>query len=84
VKYDVLVAEVTRLLSPFLGESMARAAIQAHGQKLQLKNGQITAEEAETLVGKLGSGLIVFVGRDKAASLATQMRRTLAELARSA
>ena len=83
MKYDTLVAEVTRLLSPFLGESMARAAIKGHGQKLQLKNGEVTPEEAEVLVGKLASGLVAFVGRDKAAVLAADLRRALADLARS-
>jgi hypothetical protein len=79
--YDAVVAEVTRLLSPVLGESMARASTQAHGQKLQLQDGRVTADQVEALVGKLGSGLAVFVGREKAAVLAAEMRTAVAQLA---
>jgi hypothetical protein len=79
--YDVVVAEVTRLLSPVLGESMARASTQAHGQKLEIQDGRVTADQVEALVAKLGSGLAVFVGRDKAAALAAEMRTAVAQIA---
>ena len=44
---------------------------------------EVTPEEAEVLVGKFASGLVAFVGRDKAATLAADLRRALADLARS-
>ena len=59
---------------------MARASAQAHGGKLALTNGHLTAEQADVLVGKLNSGLIVFVGRERAAGLAEQMRGAIAAL----
>jgi hypothetical protein len=80
MEYDAVIAEMTRVLAPVLGESMARASAQAHGSKLALTNGRISAEEADTLVGKLNSGLIVFVGRERAAGLAEQMRGALSAL----
>jgi hypothetical protein len=80
MEYDAVIAAMTRVLSPVLGESMARASAQAHGAKLALTNGRLTAEQADTLVGKLNSGLIVFVGRERAAGLAEQMRGALAAL----
>jgi uncharacterized protein YwbE len=83
MKYDAVVDEVTRLLAPVLGESMARASTQAHGQKLQLQDGKVTSEQAEALVGKLGSGLAVFVGREKAAVLAAELRQALTRLGAS-
>jgi len=81
LSYDAVVAEVTRLLSPVLGESMARASTQAHGQKLQIQDGRLTADQVEALLGKLGSGLAVFVGREKAAALAAEMRSAVAQIA---
>lgn len=78
--YEAVVAEVTRLLAPVLGESMARASMQAHAQKLQILDGQVTADQVEALVGKLGSGLAVFVGREKAAALAAELRAAVARL----
>lgn len=78
--YDAVLAAMTRVLSPVLGESMARASAQAHGDRIARTDGRITAEQAEALVGKLNSGLIVFVGRERAASLAVEMRSALAAL----
>ena len=78
--YDAVVAEVTRLLAPVLGESMARASTQAHGQKLQIQDGKVAPDQVEALLGKLGSGLAVFVGREKAASLAAELRAAVARL----
>jgi hypothetical protein len=80
LRYDAVVAEVTRLLAPVLGESMAVASTHAHGQKLQIQDGRVTADQVEALVGKLGSGLAVFVGREKAAALAAEMRTAVAQL----
>jgi len=80
MEYDAVIAAMTRVLAPVLGESMARASAQAHGAKLALTNGRLTAEQADVLVGKLNSGLIVFVGRERAAGLADQMRGALATL----
>lgn len=79
--YDAVVTAVTRLLAPVLGESMALASTQAHGQKLEIQDGRVTADQVEALVSKLGSGLAVFVGREKAAALATEMRAAVAQIA---
>jgi hypothetical protein len=80
MEYDAVIAAMTRVLAPVLGESMARASAQAHGGKLTLANGRLSAEQADALVGKLNSGLIVFVGRERAAGLAEQMRGALGAL----
>jgi hypothetical protein len=79
--YEAVVAEVTRLLAPVLGESMARASTQAHGQKLQIQDGRVTPDQVEALLGKLGSGLAVFVGREKAATLTAELRTAVGQLA---
>ena len=74
MEYDAVIAAMTRVLAPVLGESMARASAQAHGTKLALADGRITTEQADALVGKLTSGLTVFVGRERAAALAGELR----------
>jgi hypothetical protein len=80
MEYDAVIAVMTRVLAPVLGASMARASAQAHGAKLALANGRITSEQADALVGKLNSGLIVFVGRERAVALAEEMRGAVAAL----
>lgn len=80
MEYDAVIAATTRVLAPVLGESMARASAQVHGARLALTNGHLTPEQAETLVGKLASGLAVFVGRERAAVLAGEMRGAVAAL----
>lgn len=83
LSYDAVVAEVTRLLAPVLGESMARASTRVHGQKLQIQDGRVSADQVDALLGKLGTGLAVFVGREKAAALAAEMRTAVAQLGKA-
>jgi hypothetical protein len=80
LSYDTLVAEVTRLLAPVLGENMSRASARAQADKLQIKDGRVSPEQVEALLGKLGSGLAIFVGREKAVTLTAEMRTALARL----
>jgi hypothetical protein len=80
ISSEVLFAEVTRLLAPVLGESMARASTRAHADKLKMNGGPASPEQVEALLGKLGSGLVVFVGREKAGALAAELRAAVARL----
>jgi hypothetical protein len=80
MEYDAVIAAMTRVLAPVLGESMARASAQAHGARLGLPSGRLTPEQADALVGKLNSGLVAFVGRERAAALTADMRAALAAL----
>jgi hypothetical protein len=80
MEYDAVIAAMTHVLAPVLGESMARASAQAHGARLALASGRISTEQADALVGKLNSGLIVFVGRERATVLASEMRAAVAAL----
>ncbi len=60
---------IIRVMSPYIGETMARSATEAHCQKLGLAGG---------LLGKLGSGLNIFLGREKAAAVVALARQALA------
>jgi hypothetical protein len=72
-----VVQTIVRAVAPFLGETMARSAAQAHCQKLGISGDQMQPSQAEALIGKVGSGLNVFVGREKAAALVAELRRAI-------
>jgi hypothetical protein len=75
-KGEVLDA-LTAVLSPYLGATMARASAQTHCQKLGITGDGLTPAQIEALVGKLASGLNVFVGREKAAGVLDEMRKAV-------
>lgn len=81
-KAEVLDA-LTTVLSPYLGATMARASTQTHCHKLGIRGEVISDAEVEALVGKLASGLNVFVGRERAASVLEEMKKAVAGLAGS-
>jgi hypothetical protein len=74
---EVLDALAT-VLAPYLGDTMARASARTHCDKLGLGEGEVTSAQVEALVGKLASGLNVFVGREKAAGVLEEMKRAVA------
>jgi hypothetical protein len=68
---------IQAMIAPVLGETMARSAVQAQCQKLGITDGVATREQLGALVEKIGQGLNVFMGRDKAQQLVGQMRDAL-------
>ena len=66
------------VLAPYLGETMARASARTHCEKLGIRDDEVTAPQIEALVGKLASGLNVFVGREKAAGVLVEMKKAMA------
>jgi len=67
-------------LSPYLGETMARAAALAHCQKLGIvvEGTDITREQFDALLRKLALGLNIFVGREKAAAVVAEINAAMA------
>lgn len=84
MKTDQVLAELARVLSPYVGATMAEASTRAHCQKLGLTGPTLDGAQAETLIAKLGSGLAVFVGRQKSAVVVEEMRKALAAAGGSA
>lgn len=76
-KAEVLEA-LAAVLSPYLGETMARASARAHCEKLAIQGDEISAPQADALVGKLSSGLNVFIGRERAAAVFEEMKKAVA------
>ena len=74
---------IVRMLSPYLGETMARAAALAHCQKLGIATDgtEIKTEQLEALLRKFAQGLNIFVGREKAAVLVGEIQAAMARAA---
>ena len=71
---------VVKVLAPYIGGTMARSATGAHCQKLGITGGAVSPEQLDALLGKLGGGLNIFLGRDKSASVVAEARQALAAL----
>lgn len=68
---------IARVLAPYLGENMARAAVRGHAQRLGLRGERPAEGEIERLLDALGPGLGVFVGRDKTQRILDEVRGAL-------
>jgi hypothetical protein len=71
---------MVKVMAPYIGDTMARSATEAHCRKLGIDGATVGHDEVEALLGKLGSGLNIFLGRDKAASVIAEARGALAAL----
>jgi hypothetical protein len=72
------VQTVVKVMAPYIGDTMARSATEAHCQKLGIAGGTVSPEQLEALLGKLGGGLNIFLGRDKSATVVAEARQALA------
>jgi hypothetical protein len=73
---------VVKVLGPYIGETMARSATEAHCQKLGIANASaVSVEQLESLLGKLGGGLNIFLGRDKSKTAIGEVRAALTRVA---
>jgi hypothetical protein len=68
---------IQRIVSPVLGENMARSAAQAHCRGLGVNGDQMNADQVAALIDRMGKGLNVFVGREKAGALVSELQRAL-------
>ncbi len=68
---------IATVLAPHIGGTMARSAAEAHCRKLDLLDGTIGSEQVEQLLGRLGSGLNIFLGREKSGDVMAEVRRAL-------
>ena len=70
-----------KVLAPHIGDTMARSATEAHCQKLGIAGAEESSpSSSRALLGKLGGGLNIFLGRDKSASVIAEVRQALAAL----
>ncbi len=71
---------MVKVMAPYIGDTMARSATEAHCQKLGIAGATVTRDQVETLLAKLGGGLNIFLGRDKSATVIAEARSVLAAL----
>ena len=74
---------IVAVVSPYLGETMARASVFAHCQKLGINGADPTGPQLDALVDKLALGLNIFLGRTKTGTVVDEIRRALAARGRA-
>lgn len=67
---------IVSVMAPYIGDTMARSATQAHCRKLGTGE-TLSADELSALLDRLGSGLNIFLGRDRSAAVLAATRRAL-------
>ena len=72
-----VISLATRVLTPSLGEHMARAAVRAHIDRLGLSSEQLADADIERLLEGLSKGLVVFVGRQVSQRVVAELRAAL-------
>jgi len=71
---------ISRVLEPYIGRLMARTSATAHCNDLGIRSMIVDGQQIEALLEKLGLALIIFLGRDKAATVVDAMRQAIAAL----
>ncbi len=74
-----MVDTIAAVIAPYVGAGMARPAVQAQAQRLEIGAEGPSPEQLEALLARVGSGLAVFVGRAKSATVVEEARRALAQ-----
>jgi len=74
---SVVIDQIVKVLSPYLGATMAEASARTHCERLGITGQVMSSEQTEALIGKLASGLAVFVGREKSATVVQEIRKAV-------
>jgi hypothetical protein len=76
VRATEAVQVIVDVMAPYIGDTMARSATQAHCRKLGVGE-TLSPSDVEALLTRLGSGLNIFLGREKSAAVLAETRRAL-------
>ena len=69
---------VVKVIAPYVGETMARSATEAHFQRLGVAGESIAVAQIDVLLAKLGAGLNIFLGKERSATVIAEVRAALA------
>ncbi len=72
-------AEIMEALAPYIGPSMARSAVEAHGTRLRIEGESLSREQLGQLVERLVLGLRIFVGSRKSDAIALELLAAVGE-----
>lgn len=74
------IEEIIAGLQPYIGEMMARAAVKNEIVKMKIDSPELTPKDLDALITRLGLGLNIFVGRQKARDIVETLKeRVLGE-----
>jgi len=76
VRASVAIEVIVDVMAPYIGDTMARSAAHAHCRKLGIVD-TVSPTDLDALLSRLGSGLNVFLGRDRSAAVLAEARRAL-------
>lgn len=71
---------INGILAPYVGKLMARTAAGAHCRDLGIDGGMMSRQQVDALLGKLGLGLVIFLGKDKTALVMDTLRSAIEEM----
>jgi hypothetical protein len=71
---------ISRVLEPYIGRLMARTAARAHCNDLRIRDAVIDGTQIEALLEKVGLALVIFLGKDKAATVVEAIRKDIQSL----
>ena len=74
---EIVLETLVRTLAPYLGKTMAQAAVETHTHKLGIADLNMTAAQLDALMDKMSAGLIIFVGRDKTVTIVREARAAI-------
>ncbi len=70
---------IVRILVPYLGENMARAALEVSRRKLGLVGARVQPGEIEPLIEQMKPGLRVFLGAEQTHRILAEIRAALSD-----
>ncbi len=70
---------IAAILAPYIGPSMARAAVEAHAARIQIEGDSLTREQLVQLVERLATGMRIFVGENRAVEIARELLPAVSE-----
>ncbi len=70
---------IAAILAPYIGPSMARAAVEAHAARIQIEGDSLTREQIVQLIEQLAKGMRIFVGEKRADEIARELLPAISE-----
>ena len=69
---------IIEAITPYIGAMMARSSVDVHCKRLGIDGDQtVTSAQINELLKQLALGLNIFIGRDKAEALITNIRTSI-------
>ena len=68
---------IVKVITPYLGKSMAQSAATAHCGKLGITGDQMDLEQMESLTNRIKLALNIFIGREKSQAVVDEINYIL-------